>query len=143
MVNKVDANKIVSGATADIWFNNLILAEAKGLNAKWEFKKEEINCAGSYIAGNKVVSMTGKGSLTVYKSSSFAVKELNDFVSNAGPCPEFTVMGKQRNDYGQVEQIILTGVQFDDLTLFNIEAGAPVEVEMPFTFTGMEVVDTM
>lgn len=143
MVKAVDAGKVVAGATADVWFNDMLLSEAKGVQAKWEFKKEEINCCGSYIAGQKVVAMSGKGSLTVYKTSSFALQALQDFVANAGACPEFTIMGKQRNDYGQIEQVILTGVTFDDLTLFNVESAAPVESEMPFTFTGMEIVEMM
>lgn len=143
MVKAVDAGKVVAGATADVWFNDTLLSEAKGVQAKWEFKKEEINCCGCYIAGQKVVAMSGKGSLTIYKTSSFALQALQDFIANAGVCPEFTIMGKQRNDYGQIEQVILTGVTFDDLTLLNVESAAPVEHEMPFTFTGMEIVEMM
>lgn len=42
--------------------------------------------------------------------------------------------------YG-AERVSITGVQMDDLTLFDWEAQKPLETEAPFTFTGYEYLD--
>ena len=54
----------------------------------------------------------------------------------------FTVISKLADPdaYG-AERVSLSGVQFDDLTLFDWEAQTPGEVEAPFIFTGYEYLD--
>ena len=54
----------------------------------------------------------------------------------------FTVVSKLADPdaYG-AERISISGVQFDDLTLFDWEAQTPGEVETPFIFTGYEYLD--
>ena len=54
----------------------------------------------------------------------------------------FTLISKLADPdaYG-AERVSITGVQMDDLTLFDWEAQKPLETEAPFTFTGYEYLD--
>lgn len=98
----------------------------------------EINNTGSDL---KVVGCKGTGSLTLFKVSSRMAIKIADMVRNKQDV-RFTVVSKLADPdaYG-AERVSISGVQFDDLTLFDWEAQTPGEVETPFIFTGYEYLD--
>ena len=54
----------------------------------------------------------------------------------------FTLISKLADpDAFGAERVSISGVQFDDLTLFDWEAQKPLETETTFTFTGYEYLD--
>lgn len=138
----LDASKIQNGTFTEVWWEDEYLAEAKAMNAKDEFQKEEIKVAGNMRTKFKIVSITGKGSMTLFKINSNAIKKLREFCKGSAIEPKFTLMSVRNDPSGLgIERIIYNGVSFDDLTWINSELGTPSEVEMPFTYESVETYD--
>lgn len=83
----------------------------------------------------------GTGSLTMHKVNSRMAIKVANMVRNKQDV-RFTLISKLADPdaYG-AERVSITGVQMDDLTLFDWEAQKPLETEAPFTFTGYEYLD--
>ena len=94
-----------------------------------------------FFTDSKVVGCKGTGSLTLFKVNSRMAIRIADMVRNKQDL-RFTVVSKLADPdaYG-AERVSISGVQFDDLTLFDWEAQTPGEVETPFIFTGYEYLD--
>ena len=139
----VEAKRIINGTFAEIWVNNDYIAECSKGQAKVEFTKEEIKQCNQIFTDYKKVACKGTGSITLHKVNSRMGLTNTRFVTEYKD-ERFTIM-MSLNDpdaYG-AERVVLTGVDFDDLTLFDFEAQKPLEVEVPFTFTGYEYLDTI
>ena len=109
----VETKRICNGTFGELWLDGDYVGECYKAQAKVEFTKEEIKQCGTFFTDNKVVGCKGTGSLTMHKvNSRMAIKVVS-----------------------------ITGVQMDDLTLFDWEAQKPLETEAPFTFTGYEYLD--
>ena len=137
----VEAKRILNGTFGELWLDGDYVAECHKAQAKVEFTKEEIKQCGTFFIDNKVVGCKGTGSLTLYKVNSRMGKKLSDMIKDKKDA-RFTLISKVADPdaYG-TERVAVTGVQFDDLTLFDWEAQKPLETEAPFTFTGYEYLD--
>ena len=92
---------------------------------------------------HKITGYNGTGSMTLHKTNSRMIKLLGDFIKY-GEEPDITIVGKLADpSNGGAERISLTGVSFDDLTLFDFEVKALGSCECPFTFTGFSVIDSI
>ena len=120
----VETKRICNGTFGELWLDGDYVGECYKAQAKVEFTKEEIKQCGTFFTDNKVVGCKGTGSLTMHKDV------------------RFTLISKLADPdaYG-AERVSITGVQMDDLTLFDWEAQKPLETEAPFTFTGYEYLD--
>lgn len=94
-----------------------------------------------FFTDSKVVGCKGTGSLTMHKVNSRMAIKVADMVRNKQDV-RFTLISKLADPdaYG-AERVSVSGVQFDDLTLFDWEAQKPLETETPFIFTGYEYLD--
>ena len=137
----VETKRICNGTFGEIWLDGDYVAEIKKAQAKVVFNKEEIKQCGVFITDIKVVGCKGTGSLTMFKVNTRMGRKIADMVSKKQDL-RFTVVSKLADPdaYG-AERVSLSGVQFDDLTLFDWEAQTPGEVEAPFIFTGYEYLD--
>jgi len=137
----VETKRICNGTFGELWLDGDYVAECYKAQAKVEFSKEEIKQCGTFFTDNKIVGCTGKGSVTLHKVSSRMGKKIEDMVKNKQDV-RFTIISKLADPdaYGS-ERVSITGVSFDDLTLFDWEAQKPLETECPFTFTGYEYMD--
>ena len=62
--------------------------------------------------------------------------------STTPTCRDVTIVGKLADPgNGGSERISISGVSFDDLTLFDFEVKTLGEVECPFTFTKYKFID--
>jgi len=139
----VEAKRIMAGTFGELWLDNDYIAEATKSQAKVEFNKEEIKLCGTWFIDTKVTGCTGKGSMTLKKVNSRMGIKLKDYIKNKKDL-RFTLISKLDDpDAWGAERCQLTGVNVDDLTLFDWEAGTPGEVEVPFTFTGYEYLDVV
>lgn len=137
----LDATKIQNGTYGEIWWDGEYLCEVKGIDIKDEFEKETIKVVRSMRAKHKVMSIEGKGSLTIYKVNSFAIRKLKDFCTGNVAEPRFTLMSNLEDPSGLgSERIIYNGVSFDDLTWIKTELGTLGEIELPFTYESVEIV---
>lgn len=125
----------------ELWLDGDYVGECYKAQAKVEFTKEEIKQCGTFFTDNKVVGCKGTGSLTMHKVNSRMAIKVANMVRNKQDV-RFTLISKLADPdaYG-AERVSITGVQMDDLTLFDWEAQKPLETEAPFTFTGYEYLD--
>ena len=137
----VETKRIMNGTFGELWLDSEYVGEVYKAQAKVEFTKEEIKQCGTFFADNKVVGCKGTGSLTMHKVNSRMAKKIGTMVKNKKDA-RFTIISKldDPDAYG-AERVSLTGVQFDDLTLFDWEAQKPLETETPFTFTDYNYLD--
>lgn len=137
----VETKRICNGTFGEVWLDGSYVGECYKAQGKVEFNKEEIKQCGTWWTDNKVVGITGKGSLTLYKVNTRMGIKIAQMIKNKQDV-RFTVISKLADpDSFGAERVSLTGVSFDDLTLFDWEAQKPGETECPFTFTGYEYLD--
>ena len=135
------ANEVINGTWGEVWINDELIDEIKAFQAKIEFDKEDINIAGDMWLHHKITGYSGTGSMTLNKTNSRMVKLLGDYLKD-GKEPDITIVGKLADPgNGGSERISLTGVSFDDLTLFDFEVKSLGETECPFTFQDMKPID--
>ncbi|WBW96050.1 phage tail tube protein [Oceanirhabdus sp. W0125-5] len=139
----MESKRIINGTWGECWLDSDKVAECFGLKAKVEFKKEEIKICGSFATETKTVGYKCKGSMKLHKVNSRIAKKLGD-EAKKGKDLRFTIISKLEDpdSYG-AERVVLKSVNFDDLTLLDWEAGKPGTVEVPFTFTDYEYLDTI
>lgn len=138
---KFSQEKVINGTFGEMWLDNEYIAECQGLKAKIDLDKEKVAMPRNIIVGHKIMSAEGKGSITIKKISSRALRLLGDKIKN-GEAMEFNIMSKLADpqSYG-TERVYLSGVIFDDLDLINWERIKIVEQELPFTFASYDFED--
>ena len=136
-----DTKRICNGTFGELWLDSEYISEIRKAQAKVEFTKEEIKQCGMFFTDSKIVGCKGTGSLTIYKVNTRMAQKLAKIVRENRDA-RFTVISKLADPdaYG-AERVVIRGVQFDDLTLFDWEAQTPGEVELPFIFTDYEYLD--
>ena len=139
----MEANKVINGTWGEIWINDDLVDEISAFQAKIEFDKEGIAVCGEMMTQHKITGYSGTGSMTLKKTNSRMIKILSGFVKD-GTEPDVTIVGKLADPAnGGSERISLTGISFDDLTLFDFEVKSLGEYECPFTFTKCTVLDSI
>lgn len=143
MAKELNAERVVNGSFGEVWFDGEYLSECKKLSAKVEIKKEAITKPGTLKEGQKMIGISGKGSMTIYKVNSKIAKKVSDYVK-VGKLPVFQILSTLRDPaaYG-AERVNITGATPDDLTLAEWETAKAGEVEIPFTFEDWEFLDTI
>ena len=137
----VETKRICNGTFGEVWLDGSYVGECYKAQGKVELNKEEIKQCGTWWTDNTVVGCTGKGSLTLYKVNTRMGIKISQMIKDKKDV-RFTVISKLADpDSFGAERVSLTGVSFDDLTLFDWEAQKPGETECPFTFTGYEFLD--
>jgi hypothetical protein len=137
----MDAKNVINGTFGEVWLDSDKVGECKGLQAKLDFRKEDVNIPMKMGKETKVIGWEGKGSLKLHKVSSRLAIKLRDLVKN-GVDVRFTVISKLADPdaYG-AERIAVKYVSFDDLTLADWETAKIGEVEAPFTFSDYDFLD--
>ncbi|MDR7001561.1 hypothetical protein J2Y67_004034 [Neobacillus niacini] len=107
-----------------------------------DIDKEEIKRSGTRWTGHKVTSIKGSGTISGYKITSDFTSLIGSVASDRGK-PYVTSIILKLDDpeaYG-AERVMLKGVQFDQIPLSKFEVGSLVEEELPFTFSGYDLLD--
>lgn len=138
----LDSTRVINGSYGEVWHEGTWLTNVQSAEAMVEINKEEINRSGTRWVGHKVTSLTGTGSITGYKITSDFIK-LVGAVANDRSKPYVTELIMKLDDpesFG-AERVRLKGVQFDQIPLGNFEVGSLIEEELPFTFSGYDLLD--
>lgn len=143
MPEKLSAKRVMNGTFGTVWLEGQRCAEVYKCQAKDSYTRENVAMCGSLRDGKKLSKLEGTGSLGMHKVSSRMITLMSEMV-RAGRDPEFTIVSKldDPDAYG-AERIAFTGVQFDDLTLADWEAGVLGKIECPFSFMDYELIDTV
>ena len=137
----LEAKRIINGTWGEVWLDSDKVIEAYGIQAKLNFKKEDVQLCGQMGSDKKITGFDGTGSLRMHKANSrMAKKILKEMME--GRDVRFTIITKlsDPDSYG-TERVALKGVSFDDLTIADWESGANGKIEAPFTFTKVEYLD--
>lgn len=137
----MEAKNIINGTFGEVWLDDELVGEQKGLQAKIDFTKEDIFMPRKLGKDTKIVSWEGKGTLRLYKVNSRMAIKLKELIKE-GKDIRFTIISKlaDPDSYG-AERVVLRGVSFDDLTLMDFEPKKVLEVETPFTFSDYDFLD--
>lgn len=137
------ASRVMSGSKGELWLNNEFVGEVKAFQAKAEKNKEEVPIAGQPVIDTKTISITCKGSMTLYKSTSrMLILMSSDIQKGIDTRCTFITKLDDPDSWG-AEKIAIENVSFDDLTLADWEVNKLGEVECPFTFTNWRPIDTV
>lgn len=142
-MSKIKPERVFNGSYSTLWVDDEEMVEATACTAKITLEKTEVKQTGTLAKGYKVTGTDGKGNLKQNKISSYFIKKVGDNIKNGK-----TTVGQIRSkmadpDAAGAEDILLTGVTFDELTLIDWEAGKLAEEDIPFTFTGFEVLESV
>jgi hypothetical protein len=138
----LDSSRVINGQYGEVWKEGKWLTNVTKAEATVEINKEEIVRSGTRWVGHKVTSLKGGGTISGYKVTSDFIKAIGSVAADRGK-PYVTELILKLNDpesWG-AERVRLKGVQFDQIPLGNFEVGSLVEEELPFTFSGYNLLD--
>ncbi|MFP4976470.1 phage tail tube protein [Paenibacillus sp. CN-4] len=140
----LDSTRVINGTYGYVYHNGQWLTNIKSAEANVEITKEEIKRAGSRWTAHKVTGLNGTGTISGYKVTSEFVERIGQIADDkAGTfITELILKLEDPESYGAY-RVRLKGVTFDKIPLMQFELGTLVEEELPFTFTGYELMDAL
>jgi hypothetical protein len=138
----LDATRTINGSYGEVWHDGVWLTNVQSAEATVEIDKEEIKRSGTRWVGHKVTSLTGSGTISGYKITSDFISLIGSVATDRGKPYVTSIILKLADPeaYG-AERVMLKGVQFDQIPLGKFEVGSLVEEELPFTFSGYDLLD--
>ena len=137
----IDSRKIMNGTYGEVWLDDAQIGECKGLQAKVEFQREDVNLCGQAAVDSKMNGWKGTGSLKLFKVNSRMANLMASYFSD-GKDVRFSIISKLADpDATGTERVKIKNVSFGDLMLADWEAATVGEVEIAFTFTGFDFLD--
>ena len=138
----LDATRTINGSYGEVWHDGVWLTNVQSAEATVEIDKEEIKRSGTRWVGHKVTSLTGSGTISGYKITSDFIQLIGSVATDKGKPYVTSIILKLADPeaYG-AERVMLKGVQFDQIPLGKFEVGSLVEEELPFTFSGYDLLD--
>lgn len=140
----LDSTRTIYGNFCEVWHEGQWVTNAQSVEATVEIGTQEITVAGTRWVGYKTTSLTGTGALNTYKINSDFIRLIGSIALEGGK-PYVTELILKLDDpeaFG-AERIRLKHVQFTTIPLGKFEAGSVVQEELPFTFTGYDLLDVI
>lgn len=140
----LDSTRVINGTYGYVYHDGQWLTNIKSAEATVEITKEEIKRAGTRWTAHKVTGLSGTGTISGYKVTSDFVERIGEIADDkAGTfITELILKLEDPESYGAY-RVRLKGVTFDKIPLLQFEVGTIVEEELPFTFTGYELLDAI
>ncbi|MCM3626877.1 Phage tail tube protein [Paenibacillus catalpae] len=142
---KFRADNTINGREARLFIDSEEIGYAKSFEATIEKNKVDVAVLGNRWLGKKTTSLSGTGTLTLYKVTTKFSKMLLEYATT-GKDVYFTLQGVL-DDPGAgrgTERITLLNCNIDSVKIgqFNVEAEV-LEEEIPFTFEGAEIPEAL
>lgn len=142
---KFIGDNTINGREARLFIDGEEIGYAKSFEATIEKNKVDVAILGNRWLSKKTTSLSGTGTLTLYKVTSKFSKMLLEY-STSGKDVYFTLQGVL-DDPGAgrgTERVNLLRCNIDSVKIgqFNVEAEV-LEEEVPFTFEGAEIPDSL
>jgi hypothetical protein len=140
----LDASRTINGQFGESWQDGKWLTNIQSAEATVDINKEEIMRSGTRWVGHKVTTLKGSGTIKGYKVTSDFIKLIGSVASDRGkPYVTELILKLDDPESWGAERIRLKGVQYDQIPLMKYELGAIVEEELPFTFSGYDLLDAI
>ncbi|GIO53887.1 MULTISPECIES: phage tail tube protein [Paenibacillus] len=138
----LDSTRVINGTYGYVYHDGTWLTNIKSAEANVEITKEEIKRAGTRWTAHKVTGLSGTGTISGYKVTSEFVERIGKIADDSQGTfiTELILKLEDPESYGAY-RVRLKGVTFDKIPLMHFEVGAIVEEELPFNFTGYELLD--
>lgn len=139
----LDASRVMNGSFGSVYdANGNWLTNVKSAEATVEIGKEEINRAGTRWVAHKVTSLKGSGTITGYRVTTALIEGIGQISSDSSGAyvTELKMTLDDPEAFGAAT-VRLKGVTFDRIPLMKYELNSIVEEELPFTFTGYELLE--
>jgi hypothetical protein len=141
----LDASRVINGSFGSVFdANGRWLTNVKSAEAMVEIEKEDVSRAGTRWKAQKVTGLKGTGTISGYRVTSDMIQAIGQ-VANDRSGAFATELRMKLDDpeaFGAMS-VRLKGVTFDQIPLMKYELNSIVEEELPFTFTGYELQDTI
>ncbi len=138
-----DTNKFLKGTSGEVFLNTEKLIEINKINIKMTGQFEEFAPTGDYNTHHVYTGYDGEGTLEGARINTGVDAEIIENWQK-GVSPIFTIYASLTNpNTNKTERYMVTGVQFTEVTPADWESKTLVKRSMPFTFTGIKVMDKM
>lgn len=138
-----ETKRVINGTFGSIWVDSEKINECYGLKATIEIKREQVKICGEGWEHNKMVGRSGKGSIKMNRiSTRFIEKVMTEIDNERDVTCEIQSMLEDPDALGR-ETIVLKNVTFDELSIQDWESETPGTYEIPFSFAGMDYLDTI
>lgn len=142
-MDRMDAKRVINGTFGELWVDNDYMAETKGLEAKVSIDTSEVLQCGTLRKGYKATGVSGSGTITLNKVSSYFTKKISEKLKK-GETLRATIISNLEDpeSYG-AERVKISDCVFTELTLANWAAGTLGEESIPFNFSDWDLLDTI
>lgn len=139
----MDANKILTGNSGNVWFNGKPVSTIKSIELKVTGNFEEVNVCGENGTFNRFTGWSGEGSMTWGKVDSTIVNLLAD-AYKTGVMPDIKIISKLTDKTtGKSERAAVSDVVLTEFFLTKFEAKGLIDEEIPLKFSDYEVLETI
>lgn len=134
-------NKILNGTFGRVWINDSVRANIKNFEAKVTLTYEAINVSDDLGTYQKYMGWEGAGTATFHKYDSAITSAYAEGIKT-GVLPDVNIVGRLSDPQSNgAERVKFTGVTFDEIALLKFEGKTVGEEEIPFKFSGYELLD--
>jgi hypothetical protein len=137
----LDPQRTMLGTNGSVFYDGKWLTNITSVEAKVEIEKEDIKVMGSLWSGSKIKGLKGSGTMSGYKITSEWTDRIGVVIDTGRSFVTELIFKIEDKDAFGTMRVRLKGVTFDSVPLLKFEHGAIVEEELPFTFTGYELMD--
>ena len=141
MSKKFDPNKIYKGNGGRTWVDNRLYANIKKCECKITGDFEDVKVGGVLGTMSAYLGYNGEGTLVLYKIDNEIQRQIAE-AFKSGIMPDIKIVVELRNDASkEVERVELLNVVFTETDIASYEAGALIELELPFKFSDYNYLD--
>ncbi len=140
----MDDTRVLNGSYGECLNDGKWLTNIYKMTADLELSYGDVKMSGSRWTGQKLLGIKGTGSISGYKITSELVQNAAR-ITNDGKSEYVTELIFKIDDpeaFG-CERVRLKHVKFSKIPVVGFEVGAIVEEEWPFSFWGVEWLDTI
>jgi len=137
----MDANRVLTGSSGNVWINGKLLSQIKNIELKVTGNFEDVNFCGDNSTYPVFTGYTGEGSITMQKIDSTVLSLIGDAYLT-GIMPDIKIITKLTDKAtGKSERVAVSNVVITEFMLAKFEAKALLEEEMPLKFSNYEILE--
>lgn len=140
----LDDTRVINGSYGECHSEGKWLTNVYKMSADLELSYGDVKISGTRWTGQKLLSIKGTGSITGYMVTTELVQNVAKITDDRKSeyVTELIFKLDDPEAYG-CERVRLKHVKFSKVPIAGWEAGSIVEEEWPFTFTGVEWLDSI
>lgn len=139
----IESKRVANGTFGTLTLDSEEVSETFGLQAKINFKYEDVPRCGELATDKKMIAWDGTGSIKMYKVNTRMGQKISKMLEENKEV-RFTIISDLDDpDAFGAERVAIKNVLFNDLTLADWQAAKKGEIEAPFTFSSYKYLDTI